>query len=336
MIRRPLFLLLLLLLPRYSCCDETHDEPEVPPYRELMVMNALLPGLGMRMLGNDREARVYYLALPLQMAGAGLTAAAVLLNGNTITTEIEHRDGQTRLFGFKNELSAASKLMLLGGTGLSLYGSLLAAYSSYAVHSDYRVRYGLPGDFSAVTPPRERISMGAVLAAPFTPSHVFNIDVLPVIGLSTLTGFSIEEYGKMAEYFRKEQVAFLGLDVSPFAGLGLQVLLAATLVTANAAWEELAYRGYGLQTSGAIHSSLSFAFAHLANMIVPGVTVEGTLMQTLAAAAFGFYAADRVVRGENGLQRMMALHFWNNMISLVLGYLADPESDQLFAVTIRL
>lgn len=333
MTKRPLALLLLLFLANYSYAGETDDEREAPSYRELMIKNTLVPGLGMSMLGNKEEARIYFVALPLRLAGAGLTAAAVFMNGNGIVAEIEHLDGATRLFGYKYELSTVSRLMLLGGTGLSLYGSLLAAYSNYAVHSDYVGRYGMrEGDAGR---PQPRISMAAVLAAPFTPAHVFTVDVLPIIGLSTLSGFSIEDYGNIGGYFRRDRVRFLGYDVKPFTGLGLQVLLACGFVTANAAWEELAYRGLGLQLSGAAHSSLSFGFAHLANMLVPGVTVEGALLQTLTATAFGFYAADRVQRGENGLERMIALHFWNNVLVWVLGYLADPESDRVLSVAVR-
>lgn len=333
MTKRPLPLVLLLLLSNYCYAVESNDEREAPSYRELMIKNTLVPGLGMSRLGNKEEARIYYLALPLRLTGAGLAAAAVFLYGNSIVAEIERRDGATRLFGYKYELSAASRLMLLGGTGLTLYGSLLASYSNYAVHSDYVSRYGLPEGAAGRAQPR--ISMAAVLAAPFTPAHVLTLDVLPIIGLSTLSGFSIEDYGNMGGYFRRDRVRFLGYDVKPFTGLGLQILLACGFVTANAAWEELAYRGLGLQLSGATHSSLSFGFAHLANMFLPGVTVEGALLQTLTATAFGFYAADRVQREENGLERMIALHFWNNLLAWVLGYLADPESDRIFSIAVR-
>jgi membrane protease YdiL (CAAX protease family) len=139
----------------------------------------------------------------------------------------------------------------------------------------------------------------------------------------------------MGRYFRRGRVEFLGYPVTPLTGFGLEVLLAGVLVTANAVWEELSYRGLGLQVNGTVYSSLSFGFAHLTNMLVPGVTVEDTVLQTLFATAFGFYAADRVQRREDGLERMIALHFWNNLLSLVLSYLADPESEQVFIISLR-
>ncbi len=325
---------LLLLLPALVFATDTEDEIKKPSYSDLMLKNALVPGLGFKMLGNDEEACLYYAALPLNLIGAGLISAAVFLNGNGIVLDIEQHDGVTTLFSYKNELSSTSKLLLAGGLGLSLYGNLLAAYSSYAVHSDFVERYGFPRE--ARLPGAGRIPLARVLTAPFTPAHVFNIDVLPMIGLATLGGFSAEDYGEMGRFFKRDHVVFLGFPVSPQVGLGLEILLAAGLVTANAAWEELAYRGLSLQLNGPVHSSLSFGFAHLTNMLVPGMNVETTLLQTLFATAFGFYAADRVLRGESGLERMIALHYWNNLLSLVLGFLSDPESDATLVFKIRL
>ncbi len=325
---------LLLLVSAGGFCAGNENDVEKPSYSELMLKNALVPGLGFKMLGNDEEAYLYYAALPLKLIGAGLVSAAVLLNGNSIVLDMEHRDGFTYVSRYENELTPASKLLLAGGVGLSLYGNLLTAYSSYAVHSDYVQRYGFPGGVKS--PEEGRISLTNVLTAPFTPSHVFNIDVLPIIGLATLAGFAVEDYEEMGNYFERDQVVFLGYPMTPLAGLGLEILLAGCLVTANAAWEELAYRGMSLQVNGFAHSSLSFGFAHLTNMLVPGATLEGALVQTVFATAFGFYAADRVERGENGLERMIALHFWNNLLSMVLGFLADPESSDTLSINIKL
>ncbi len=331
--KQTLCVLLFLLVPSYVFCSDEESEEKHPSYQELMLKNSLVPGLGMSMLGNKEEARVYYAALPLSLAGVGLLTAGVILNNNTIVTEMEYRDGGTVLLDFRSEPAPAAKLLLAGGTLLSLYGNLLAVYSSYAVHSDYVTRYGAPAAFAGPVP--GRISMGEVLSAPYIPKNVFNVDVLPILGLSTLTGFSVDDYDSMSRFFRREQVQFFGFPVTPLAGLGLQILFACGFVTANAAWEELAYRGLDLQVRGTFYSSFSFGFAHLTNMLLPGTSVEGTLLQTLFATAFGFYAADRVQRAEDGLKRMIALHFWNNLLSMVLGYLADPEADQIFAIRIR-
>jgi hypothetical protein len=328
-----LFCLLLLISTRAFCIGD-EDELEKPSYPEVILKNAIVPGLGFKMLGNDKEARLYYAALPLNLIGAGLVTAAVFLHGNSVVLDMKHSDGVTNVLQYKNELTPTAKLMLAGGIGIGLYGNLLAAYSSYAVHSDYVERYGFPGGFPP--PDTARISLTDALTAPFTPAHVFNIDVLPMIGLATLGSFSVEDYGQIGAYFQRDHVDFLGFPVTPLAGLGLEILLAGCLVTANAAWEELAYRGLSLQVNGPIHSSLSFGFAHLTNMLAPGASVEGTLMQTVFATAFGFYAADRVQHGKNGLQRMIALHFWNNLLSMVLGFLADPESGGTLSVKIRL
>ena len=328
------FLIPLIFFVSVACIGaDNGDGSEVPSYSEVMLKNALVPGFGFRMLGNDKEAYLYYAALPLNVIGVGLVSAAVFLDGNTPVLEMDQRDGLTTVTGYKNELTPVSKVLLASGIGLSLYGNLLAAYSSYAVHTDYGERYGFP---DGITPAEEgRIPLIDVIAAPFRPAHVFNIDVLPIIGLATLGSFSVEDYMAMGDYFKRDQVFFLGYPVTPLAGLGLELLLAGCLVTANAAWEELVYRGVGLQVNGPVYSSLSFGFAHLANMLVPGATVEGTLLQTLFATAFGFYASDKVLRGQDGLERMIALHFWNNVLYTLLKFLADPDSGTGFTIKIR-
>jgi len=330
--RRMLAVIIIAVFPAHVLFAGDNDESKEFLYSQLMVKNAIVPGLGMHMLGNEKEARLYFAALPMQLAGAGLVAAGVFLDENGIEMSLERQNNVTTLLTYKKELTSASRLLMLSGTGFYLYGNLLAAYSSYAVHSDFISRFGAPKDFSGSD--RERIPLIRALTAPFRTDNIVSIDVLPIIGLSTLTGFSIDDYRKIGTFFRRDKVDFLGYSVSPATGFGLEILLACGIVTANAAWEELAFRGVALQTSGILTSSLSFGFAHLTNMLAPGTSVENTLLQTLFATAFGFYAADRVQQNENGLERMIALHFWNNLLAFVLGYMADPEGDQLFKITL--
>ena len=129
----------------------------------------------------------------------------------------------------------------------------------------------------------------------------------------------------VGDFFSRDTVPFFGAELHPAMGLALRIVSAAAFVTANAAWEEILYRGLFLETSSVLYSSLSFGLAHLPNMLAPGVGIGQTLLQTLFATAFGFYTADRVIQRSYRLERMVSLHYWNNVLSMVLGYLLDPE-----------
>ena len=309
-------------------------ERGTPDYSEMMASNLMLPGLGFRLLGNEVEARKHYAALPISLGGAGLVMAGVLRSSGAVHLDAQFRDGETYLLSYDEELDPWSQVMMYSGVVLGLYGNLLAVYSSYGVHRDYVDRYGDPFHRESVKSGRPELR--DVIAAPFRTTNVFAPDVLPILALSTVAGFSLDDYRMMGEYFSRDSVHFMGFTISPEAGLALRVASSMLFVAANAAWEEIAYRGLSLETNGTVYSSVSFGLAHLPNMLVPGVSVENTLLQTLFATAFGFYTADRVVASGYDFSHMVALHFWHNALSLILGYLADPDEDQGFSIWFRL
>lgn len=309
-------------------------ERRAPDYSEMMARNLVLPGLGFRLLGNEEEAKRYYAALPMSLGGAGLVMAGVLRSSAGVQLDAQFRDGETRLFSYRETLDPWSQVLVYSGVVLGLYGNLLAVYSSYGAHRDYVDAFGDPFHTNPLTVGRP--ALRDVIMAPFRPANVVAADVLPILGLSTAAGFSLDDYRMMAAYFRRDSVPFMGIAVTPGAGLLLRVASSVLAVAANAAWEEIAYRGLSLETSGAVYSSVSFGLAHLPNMLVPGASVENTLLQTLFASAFGFYTADRVMASDYDFSRMVALHFWHNTLSLVLGYLADPEEDVGFSIRFRL
>ncbi len=330
-LKRTVVAVLILVFPRVLFAEV---DQAVPDYSETMAKNILFPGLGFRLLGNEVEARRYYASLPLSLGGAGLALAGILVSSGSVLFDVQYHDGETYLLRYNEQLDGLSQVMLYSGVVLGLYGNLLATYSSYGVHRDYVDRFGDPFHDEPVT--TGRATLQEVISAPFRATNIFAGDVLPILGLATIAGFSISDYRMMGEFFKQDSVPFMGFMVPPAAGLGLRLLSSALLVAANASWEEIAYRGLSLETSGEVYSSLSFGLAHITNMLVPGASVEGTLLQTLFATAFGYYAAQRVMAREYDFSHMVALHFWHNTLSLVLGYLADPEEAQSFSIRFRL
>lgn len=227
---------------------------------------------------------------------------------------------------------ARSQWLFYSGITLSLYGSLLSAYSQYAAVRDLTDR-APPTDPPAKRTGRE--SLPALLAAPFTPRHVLCYDVLPILALTTANSLAGYDPARIVEYFRRDTVPFMGTEVRPGVGLVLRVATSLVLVTANAAGEEILFRGLTLEQSGPVISSLSFGLAHLSNALVPDVPIEDTVLQTIFALGFGFYAADRTMGAGYRFERMVALHFWNNLIAFTLGYLLDPEAQQGLSIGCR-
>ena len=326
-------LLILVFGHRFIMAEEIQYDDK-PDYQEMMLRNLLLPGLAQHDLGNDKEARFFYAALPLSAIGMGMTIAGFAGFTDGVSLELERIDGQTYLFKYAEEPPSEARLLLLGGTILSLYGNLLATYSNYAAHRDFVDTYGHPSGALPVRTGRDGLL--DLMLAPFRPRSLLNADVLPVLGLMTMSYLAVEDFQTIINFFRRDTVPFLGFEVPPAAGIGLQLATSLLFVTANACWEEIAYRGLSLETAGKAFSSLSFGLAHLGNLLMPGVSVEGTLLQTLFATAFGFYAADVAERQRYRLERVVTLHFWNNVASMVLGYLSNPEENQVFQIGISL
>ena len=168
------------------------------------------------------------------------------------------------------------------------------------------------------------------MSSPHRGENVFNFDFFPFFPLTILGQIGPDDIALYGEFFGRDRVDFWKLEVSPWAGLALNTLFSFGLVHANATAEEIIYRGLLLEQRGVVRSSLSFGAAHLPNMLIPGVSVEDTLYQTLFAGIFGFYAANRAEANGFDFSRMVALHFWHNVFAFTAAYL---EKQALLAMT---
>ena len=75
---------------------------------------------------------------------------------------------------------------------------------------------------------------------------------------------------------------------------------------------------------------------HLPNMLIPNVSVEETVIQSVFAALFGYYAASRTIANDYDFSRMAALHFWHNVTAMTLSYLIEPERSLTFSIGINM
>jgi membrane protease YdiL (CAAX protease family) len=119
--------------------------------------------------------------------------------------------------------------------------------------------------------------------------------------------------------------------------LGLTAAGALALVAANATVEEILFRGMYLDRMGVVGSSLFFGANHLVNaFVLPGFSFEEAGAQAAFATLFGLYAASRTEANGGDFRRMIALHYWHNVSTLVLGYLIHPNDVQLFQIRLAL
>ena len=306
------------------------EKPEQAPdsinARRVLLTNALLPGTAQITLGRRGEG-IAIMAASLSLRIAGLTMVALDLrsDGTEGGYGIYREDGRTYLYPPDNSGLLADTW--LGNTGLllALWGSLAATYSAH----DAYLNFADPGHPGAM-------SLGEALAAPYRRANVLTWDVLPVLGFLTLTGLSRDELFAIGSFFRSDDVEFWGMRVSPWAGLAMNTAFTIALVHANATAEEYAYRGVQLAATGLARSSVSFGLAHLPNMLVPGVSVEDTLVQTAFAGLLGWYVGQLTLNSNYDLGKSIALHFWNNVMAFTLGYLTgQSEAEPGFAWTVN-
>jgi membrane protease YdiL (CAAX protease family) len=305
-----------------------------PDYRALMLRNSLLPGTAQLAMGETLEGIVYLASLPLQLAGLGLVAYQTVRVAADAEVGVFREDGRTYfLRETDSSRSAADQWLFYGGMTLSLYGNLLSAYSQYAAHRDYVDRYGDPLGLAARRHGRE--TLPELLVAPWLPRYALSEEVLVALALTAAGSMGGGDFARIGDYFQRDTVPFMGAPVTPLAGLALRLATSVLLVTANAVSEEILFRGALLERSGVTASSLSFGLGHLPNALFPGVALEDTLLQTVFALGFGFYAARSTVANGYDFRRMAALHFWNNMLAFTLAYLVDPESQRELSIGFR-
>ena len=229
-----------------------------------------------------------------------------------------------------NAVGADDLRGLRAGVGLAgIWGGFFSIYGQWDqyVKTDQagrRAKYGT-------------LTMADYLTAPFQPQFVFNFDVFPVFPLLELYPTTFDDWKKVGGFFQRNRVDFLGNKVSPGLGLGLTAAGAMTLVAANAALEEIAFRGILLDRMGVVGSSLVFGANHLINAFaLPNFSFEEAGQQAAFATLFGLYTASRTEANGGDFRRMIALHYWHNVTTLVLGYLVDPDHAQLFEITVPL
>ena len=290
---------------------------EPPDYRRMLLINSLVPGYAQHQLGQRREAWLYYPSLPLTVAGLAFTTLYLADLQDTGLERWVREDGRTYVLRSTGG-EPGDPLLFAAGVSLSLYGTLLASYSSWAALRDVHDR--------ASTGRRTgREGLGQLLVAPFRWRNLSHPSVFPVLPLIVLAGVAGKDLTPAREYFQRDSVSFLGFDMPPAAALALRLAGTMGLVAANATWEEIQYRGTLLEASGPTRSALSFGAAHLPNIFVPDAAIEDVALQSLFATLFGLHAARATVANGYNFEPMVALHFWNNVAAFMLDYILGPE-----------
>jgi membrane protease YdiL (CAAX protease family) len=293
--------ILLFLLLQAACAaaqDRASAQPTIEfPSMPLRLGNLFLPGL-LQTANGQPEGYGYMAGGPLAWGGTALLAD-YLLSGSD----------PSKLWEF--------------GTGFSAeeIGASLIGYSEYAFLRDYRNERVDP----ALRRPREGYL--ELLSAPFVPENLFNIRVLPVLGLMVLPSLSGGSLSAMGQYFTRPSVSFFGARVTPAAGCALEGLFAVVVNLFVATAEELLFRGVLLDEAGPTLSAVTFGALHLTNAfsgLFAGSAnpTEEAALQSASATAFGFYANSLTIDDGYRLDRSIALHYWNNVIAMELNYLS--------------
>ena len=115
-----------------------------PNYRMMMQRNTFLPGSAQKALGQNDQALGYYMSLPLMVVGNAMALSGVIWGGGWISFDVQQQDGDTVLLKYNEQPGPWSQVLMYGGSVVTLYGNVLAAYSTYAAHRDYVDLYGDP------------------------------------------------------------------------------------------------------------------------------------------------------------------------------------------------
>ncbi len=293
--------ILVLTLSTLPAGAESESPQITPPDAGVRFGNIFLPGL-LQTANGQTEGYWYMAGGPLMIAGTGLEIDYALNAGDP---------------GRQWELGV--------GLPAAEIGVALEAYSLYAFERDFRNQYAAPEDRK----PREPLL--DLLFAPFDPSNLFDPGVISVLGLLVVPSFTYDGVVAMGDYFNRPTVSFFGATVSPGAGLALETAFALVLNLFVATAEEVLFRGIVLDTSGPWASALTFGALHLGNVFIsltPGVTalsprqIAGVVQQSVFALSFGVYANILTENDGDRLGKPIAVHYWNNVFSMVLGYLA--------------
>jgi membrane protease YdiL (CAAX protease family) len=322
-------LMLLLAFPLSAQEDSPAAEPpDAPDPIRTLLINSFLPGTAQIALG-DRVGGTLILvgSIALQAGGTALLVVDQLPAFAATGEEAGggfgwYREGGRTYLWPPDEGAGIVGSGALYDTGLllSIWGSLLSGYSQWAATREFS---DLLGSDSSRT---GHESLGELLLAPYRAEYVLNTGFFPFFPMTILGQLDYDDLSVYGRYFSQDRVDFWGMSVHPALGLALNTLFSVALVHANATVEEILFRGLALESGGVVSSSLSFGAAHLPNMLLPGVSIEDTLLQTLFATLFGFYAADVTVRNDYRLGTATALHFWHNVAAFTFGYMEEAAS----------
>lgn len=309
-----------LILNAYAD-EETNIKTE---YEKNLTLNQLIAGMGQFSLKQDKEAFNYMLtSIPLTLAGEALVLY-YFYNKGGIKIEPYRENNKTYLtkYGYNN--TDEKNLILYSGFFLLLYGTLISTYSTYAYHRDFSDKYFT----NSVKKGKEELF--DLVVSPFKSENILNFDFFPMFPLTVISGLQADDIAKIGGFWQKEKVPFMGVQVTPWQGVLLELASVSALVIANATWEEIQYRGLTLEKSNLSNSAFSFGLAHAGNALYPNTSIEDTALQTTFATLFGFYAGYKTEQNNYDFRRMIALHFWHNVTASLLGYMTNPDKGLFF------
>jgi len=299
----------------------TMAEPEAPApapagYGLLMFGNTFLPGSAQIAMGNTVEGILELsLSLPLIGIGQGLIWTYYLAPQNGVASPLlsgGYPYGQDSWYSSRG-------WMLELGLGLDAAGRAVAAYSSWTARREYVKRYGSGGA-------TERESLGEIAAAPFLPKNFLSFETLPVVALVGLSSFPADGFARATGFFNADTQPLWGYQFPPAAALSLKAADALVVSFFSALARELLFRGLILEQDGLVASiGLSSSYS-LLSLVIPSDSTGEILLRTASEAAYSWYAGALAMRSGR-LGQAIALRYWCEVSSSVIGYLMDPTAS---------
>lgn len=311
-------------LPESGREGDTPSAPLPQSYGLLMLGEFFLPGSAHVAMGDVSEGVVELcLSLPLLGVGQGLIWYYYLAPRNGETSPLL-RPGYP--YG-QEDWYLPRRWMLELGVALDSAGRAVAAYSAWTAHRDYLIRHG--GGAEAHFSPLD------ALLAPFQPRHLLSPEVIPVAALIVLASFPPDGLERAEDFFRAESQPFWGSEFPTAGAFCLKAASALAVSLFSSIAREAAFRGLSLERDGLLASiGLSSSYT-LLSMTVPGASIGELALGAVSEAAYSWYAA-RLASGEGGLGRAIALRFWGEAASSLIGYVMDPEAPPALSAGICL
>ena len=320
-------LFLILMLPAIVSGLSAENISERKMRSDLLI-NLVLPGYWQISRGNTAEGIMYMSSVPLYLAANYLFLDFYLpvISDQSTLYRVENNDHY--LFYSDSVWSRNDRWKLYTGLLIGAASTLLSTYSSYAAEEEYNA--AVDGKYTEKY--GEALEFRTVLSAPWSPENILNLDFFPAYPMFALLGTEPDDYRRLTAYFARDSVPFLGLEVHPVAGAALALGSSLLLANMSTLSEEMIFRGHLLREKGIHVSSLIFGPLHLGNMLIPNTSVESTVLQSLFATLFGYYAGYRTEQNGYDFRRMIALHFWHNVTVMTLSYMINPEQTMSFSI----